>query len=333
MRRFSDGTRNSSRLLGALACNVLLTISLVVLPAAPSPAFEVRGVGTDFLLGNDITDLDDVHDEAAYNPAAGNLGGFNAQFFASEEAGFGGGEFAFNVFDNEVGGGNAKWCCGTVTNAVPTFPLIVGGDFGLPYFLTHFTVTSGNDTPARQPRVWEIQGSNDSTTGLDGTWTTIFSRNDPATSVWDMENQVVRFNSGGEDFADQTASYEQFRMVTLETGATAGAFFQLNEIELFGDLAFDPGDFDRDGTVDRDDFEILRDNMSAQFAGAVSNTDGDYNVDGAIDLQDFFEFKQNFPGAVAQAQGVPEPSTAALAVCFLTAVSVTYLRRRARPAA
>ena len=40
------------------------------------------------------------------------LGGFDAEFFASNEAAFGGGEFAFNVFDNNLGGGSDKWCCG-----------------------------------------------------------------------------------------------------------------------------------------------------------------------------------------------------------------------------
>jgi hypothetical protein len=310
-----------------------LLVAVAVLAAATqSQAREVLGTGTASLLGNDLTDLDGVHDEGAYNPAAGNLGGFNARFFASEEAAFGGGENAFNVFDDLVGGGNNKWCCGTVSGGVPSFPLIVGADLGLPHFLTHFTVTSANDTDTRRPRVWEIQGSNDSTTGLDGTWATIFRQDDPNAPLWDMHDQVIRFNDGGEDFANQTTAYEQFRMVTEATGATTGAFFQVGEIEFFGNLAFDRGDFNRNGVVNRDDFNILRDNMSAQFAGPVSNTDGDYNVDGAINLQDFFEFKTNFPGAVAAAQGVPEPSTVVLAFCLLTAVSLGYIRRRTRTA-
>jgi hypothetical protein len=54
--------------------------------------------GTESLLGNDLTDLGDDGDETAYSPP--DLAGFDADFFSSDEPGFGGGEFAFNVFDN-----------------------------------------------------------------------------------------------------------------------------------------------------------------------------------------------------------------------------------------
>lgn len=65
----------------------------------------VLGTGSAALLGRDLTDVDDVHNEGAYSPP-GNFGGFDARFFSSDEPSFGGGESAFNVFDNAVGGGN-----------------------------------------------------------------------------------------------------------------------------------------------------------------------------------------------------------------------------------
>ena len=68
-------------------------------------AEEVLGTGTAALLGGDLTDPE--NDGA---PDADE--GYNAIFSANEEPGFGGGEFSFNVFDNLLGGGNAKWCCG-----------------------------------------------------------------------------------------------------------------------------------------------------------------------------------------------------------------------------
>ena len=44
--------------------------------------------------------------------------GFDVEFFSSDGPGFGGGEFADNVFDNSVGGGNNKSGTLTVQNRV-----------------------------------------------------------------------------------------------------------------------------------------------------------------------------------------------------------------------
>src|SRR5687767_2707914 len=73
--------------------------------AIPANASILRGIGTANLIGGDLTDPEnDGNPEANVN--------YNAIFTGNEEPGFGGGEFAFNVFDNLVGGGNDKWCCG-----------------------------------------------------------------------------------------------------------------------------------------------------------------------------------------------------------------------------
>ena len=79
-----------------ITCSVITTI-----PMAQSE--EVLGTGTGSLLGGDLTDPEDDG-----NPEADE--GYNAIFTANEEPGFGGGESAFNVFDNQLGPGNAKWC-------------------------------------------------------------------------------------------------------------------------------------------------------------------------------------------------------------------------------
>jgi hypothetical protein len=141
-------------------------VAVFLICPASNYASDVLGTGTESILGNDLTDLGDDGDETAYSPP--DLAGFDADFFSSDEPGFGGGEFAFNVFDNLVGGGSDKWCCGSA------FPQIAGAILPEPRFLTHFTVSSANDVPDRDPRVWTIDGSND---GAD--WTTIFSQNDP----------------------------------------------------------------------------------------------------------------------------------------------------------
>ena len=86
-----------------LAGIVLMIACFVISTSDMAQAEEVLGTGTAALLGGDLTDPED--DGA---PDADE--GYNAIFSANEEPGFGGGEFAFNVFDNILGGGNAKWC-------------------------------------------------------------------------------------------------------------------------------------------------------------------------------------------------------------------------------
>jgi hypothetical protein len=98
---------------------------------------SVRGA----LLGGDLTDPEDDGDPEA------NIN-YDAVFLADQENGFGGGESAWNVFDNQVGGGNAKWYCGDDgTTNFPANPIWVQATFSDPVILTHFTLTSGNDTP------------------------------------------------------------------------------------------------------------------------------------------------------------------------------------------
>ncbi len=82
---------------------VLMIACFVINTSNIAHAEKVLGTGTASLLGGDLTDPED--DGA---PDADE--GYNAKFTSSEEPGFGGGEFAFNVFDNQLGGGNAKWC-------------------------------------------------------------------------------------------------------------------------------------------------------------------------------------------------------------------------------
>jgi hypothetical protein len=86
--------------------------------------------------------------------------------------------------------------------------------------LTHFTVTSSNDTPARDPRAWSISGSN------DGVSFTPLYRRDSDTTFWALRNQVVRF-----DLPAPSSSYKFIRYTVTRTGSAQHA---LAEIEYFG---------------------------------------------------------------------------------------------------
>ena len=198
----------------------------------------IRGTGNAALIGNDLTDLGNNGVEGSYVDGASVppavLAGFDARFFASSEAAFGGGENAYNVFDNQTGGGNNKWCCQGVSEATDGSGQFVGADFsqtlaagsGTGIVLNRFTMTSSNDTPGRDPDVWALQGSND---GL--IWTNIFST---ASNVFSAtRNQVLEFSVANGDFALPPA-FDQFR---LFVDSTAGAgVFALSELELLGNV-------------------------------------------------------------------------------------------------
>jgi|GEM_PF-527793 len=215
-------------------------VLIVLFVVANAEAKVILGTGSGALVGNDLTDLGDNGVEGSYvNPPVtlpGDLAGYDAVFFANDEPGFGGGEYAFNVFDGGVGGGGNKWCCGSSSG----FPTIVGAMFGDTLAtgdqliqLDRFTLTSSNDTPGRDPVLWSIQGSVDTTDGFDGTWMTIYEETD-GVNDWTARNQVISYSALDGDTFLTTDGFKAFRLQTTQTGLTAGAYHALNEIELFG---------------------------------------------------------------------------------------------------
>lgn len=68
---------------------------------------------------------------------------------------------------------------------------------------------------------------------------------------------------------------------------------------------FLPADFNKDGTVDLSDFNILKGNFGQ---GGATMAEGDANMDGTVDLSDFNILK----GSFGQSAAVPEPSAVVL---------------------
>ncbi|MCG9130406.1 PEP-CTERM sorting domain-containing protein [Candidatus Poribacteria bacterium] len=206
---------------------LMLMMAFVISTSDLAQAAEILGVGTDSLLGGDLTDPED-------DGAADADEGYNAIFTANEEPGFGGGEFSFNVFDNRLGPGNDKWCCGR-GGGIPEEGLHITAELEEAYVLTHFTLSSANDVPARDPTVWEVQGSNDGET-----FDTIFAHD--GDSFWTERLQVALFEAG-TDFEVQDTAYKFFRHVTFDTASNPnGAYFQIGEIEYFGNAGLTPVD-------------------------------------------------------------------------------------------
>lgn len=216
---------------------------------------QFLGTGTGALLGRDVTDRDNDGSDAT--PAGS---GFDwTSITATTKPDFGGGEGTFNVFDNKVGGGEAKMCCDPPPQSITV---------NLPYAvrLTHFTVTSSNDSPARDPRVWAVQGSND---GVN--FTDVYTHLDTSAELWTARDQVARF-----DLAAAAPAYTWIRFQVTSTGGNQVA---LGEIEYFGIEQ----DTDNDGLPDY--YEV----KNSAFLSRTNPADAalDQDGDGLSNLLEF----------------------------------------------
>ena len=181
--------------------------------STPIQAYTVLGTGSGSLLDGDLTDPED-------NGVDGSDTNWNWDSIDASSEKYWTSEGSYNVFDNNVGGGNSKWCCNG-----PTQWISVG--FSQAYVLTHFTITSGNDSTSRDPDIFKIQGSNN---GSD--WTDIYSYSNNGTSPWgSTRNRVIKWTGGGDDF-DTPAAYSYFRYYC--SSVVSGSMHQINEIEYFG---------------------------------------------------------------------------------------------------
>lgn len=190
----------------------------------------VLGTGAASLLGGDVTDPEnDLNDNVGSPTTSGNPGsGFNwvavytnsaKNYFNGASQTSGGNEGVLNLFDNKVGGGEAKWCC----EAAPRFVTV---EFATPVSLSHFTLTSGNDSLERSPSEWEVAGSNDNVN-----YTTISADTSPGTHHWTAFNQVLRF-----DLDAPSPPYKFIKFTVGDTPAVGNPVtnaIQFSEIEYF----------------------------------------------------------------------------------------------------
>lgn len=206
------------------------------------------------LLGRDITDRDNDGNDSTPTGTGFDWTSITSSlepYFSSPTDA----EGAFNIFDNKIGGGEAKWCCDPAPHTVTV---------QMPYgvALTHFTITSSNDSPERDPRVFAIQGSNDGVAFTD-----IYAQSDATMSFWTARNQTVQFTL---PTGSPAPMYRWFRYsVTSSQSTTQHA---LAEIEYFG--------------IDQDsDTDGLPDYWEAKYgqANAGDNPDND----GLNNLQEF----------------------------------------------
>ena len=220
--------------LGIRTILIIVTLSVFLFDLGRVSEVNARvilGTGTSSLIGGDLTDPEDDGVDGT-DGAAGNWN-WTSILASSENAWIS--EGAYNVFDNKVGGGDMKWCCGGPTQSIYV-------QFSTTYVLTHFTITSGNDAGDRDPDQWKIQGSNDGTN-----WTTIFEYDDDGTSPFTDRSQVIRYNGSGDDF-DTPDAYSYFRYIV--TSIVSGSMHQISELEFFGTESTSSSSSTTDPTTD-----------------------------------------------------------------------------------
>jgi hypothetical protein len=113
----------------------------------------------------------------------------------------------------------------------------------------------------------------------------------------------------------------------IEIADPADETLKMDHVAFLPGICGDPGDFNCDEVVDLVDFGILRDHLYDHIRGPVTYEDGDINRDRKVDLSDFGEFKALFPGGVAAASSIPEPSSGALVLVALAGITALVRSR------
>lgn len=280
--------------------------------AASAPYFiSIVGTGNAALLGGDLTDPEnDLNDNVGAPTAGGNPGsGFNwvatytnsgRNYFNGSSQTSGNNEGVLNLFDNKVGGGEAKWCC----ESAPRFITV---EFANPVSLDHFTLTSGNDSLDRSPSEWEVAGSNDNVN-----YTSIAADTSPGSHHWTAVNQVIRF--------DLNAPAPPYKFIKFTIGDTAAVSnpvtnaIQFSEIEYFAAVVQDPFVIDS-GFNPEGDFEIEVGGLDTGLWYRLYRSlglNGDWTpvgvaVSPAASIQTFIDGDPPQPKAFYKVEDVPAP--------------------------
>ena len=121
--------------------------------------------------------------------------------------------------------------------------------------------------------------------------------------------------------------------IGVDSVGVSGVVVDDVRLDFVAGPGFDLGDFDGNGSIGVEDYNIMRANWHTGAAPFL-NTFGDVTGDFLVDIADFKKFKEDlFPGgasafaeALAAASAVPEPST----VMLLLAAAPAWLSRRFR---
>lgn len=176
----------------------------------------VIGTGTGALLGGDRTDPeddgDDRRDPLTQADGLAERGWNFVGAVANEKNSFADHEAAYNIFDNKLGPGQDKWCCNARNITV---------EFAEPFHLTHFTISSANDVPNRDWRVWRLLGS------ADGQDFQVIHEEEAEERLWPDRFQVNQWT-----LPNPTPAFRFYRLEATQNWGDG--LWQVGEVELFG---------------------------------------------------------------------------------------------------
>jgi hypothetical protein len=185
--------------------------------------------------------------------------------------------------------------------------------------VTGLQIITANDAAVRDPASYEIYGTNAPVTseahsqGGAETWTLIASGA--------LTLPEARLTTGDLVTFANAVSYTSFKIVfPTVKDATAANSMQIAGLQLFDSSAAADPDFDNDGDVDGQDFLVWQRGLGVGTTNATGDADGNGAVNGA----DLAQWRAEFgPAAAAAVSGVPEPTSAVLAlvVCGLAALA------------
>lgn len=135
-------------------------------------------------------------------------------------------------------------------------------------------------------------------------------------------SQRVAFTENALPNLAQNVTHLKIDFLAVENGYTG-----YSEIDVFGAQLFQPGDANRNGVVDINDFFVISNNFNK--VPSSPGLDGDVVVDNIVDVLDFRLWKGAVSAevaALAASIGVPEPAGTAL--ILTAAVALGALRRR-----
>jgi hypothetical protein len=184
------------------------------------------------------------------------------------------------------------------------------------YNLSSIVVYGGWNDGGRDAQHYNILTSTDA--GMNFTLLTTFDNSPGQTTPTPVPvSQRTGFTEDALPNLALNVTNIKIEFLGVENGYTG-----YTEIDVFGNQLFAPGDANRNGTVDINDFIVISNNFSK--VPSSPGLDGDVVVDNIVDVLDFRLWKSSVPAEIAALAAnfaVPEPSTLILAGACLAALA------------
>jgi hypothetical protein len=193
----------------------------------------------------------------------------------------------------------------------------LGGAFNI----SSIVIYGGWNDAGRDAQHYDLQVS----TNGGGTFTTLstvdINPGVQGVDITPVSNRVAFTDDALPNLATSVTTV-RLNFLAVENGYTGHT-----EIDVFGTQLSVPGDADRNGVVNINDFNLISDNFLK--VPSAPGQQGDVNFDNIIDQKDFREYRVAAgQGATGANTSVPEPAAAALAsVCCLAGLHAVRRRK------